>query len=966
MKGILSLFSWVASGLVEGLCPGGIFADTLLEELNRYRESALLIGEKMQAAWTESLRTLEAALGGGGWLMPKSRKQFAEKFFKDVIVPFATKNNITGPKLEAYLKKSLEQCRQIISMGEEIINFQQFDEKTLFDALSGGTSDGMNGEDMNVFIIDRIQTHLPHAKELLELLWHRNLILEGLVAHFNFIISHNSPLANVVSRMDQQRIQRELGTLQEQMQKALKSKNLAEIGKYGSRITQLTATEDVYKIQNEYMKVFSPFFDRLDKLDADHQEINGKLDKALEMLSEIQKMQESRTSNSRIRLEAPLLKPSIKEITLVEQFKETIKTIGWERIPEHQRAIAANSVASSMYSSEKISQALSVLEDAIRNDVHSPDLYFNYFQALQAAKRSHEAVEIYNKAVKMNPELALFPPEKYKMTGIIGHGGMGIVYKANWIEKNLPVAIKVLLLPEEWYPGARERFLQAARSATALKHPNIVCVHGIHNEHTDYPCMVMEYLDGIDLHKKIKKDGPFSFVEGIQVARSIAQGLLYAHEKKIIHRDLKPGNIVLTSKGAVIIDFGLAKWEKDSTLTLAGEIFYTLYYSSPEQKNNFHNVDNRSDIYSFGKTLYYLFTGDEPYDIDWEDVPELIRPILKKSTQKDPENRYKNIEEMLFALEKAMEGELVDVTANEDETSEIEYIRPAQPSDSNSTNKPPQEIVQMLEKECHLNEQGMIVSERDCSCMVYVPAGTFLMGDESDRSDYDEAPLHEVYLDAYFIDMYPVTNKMYALFLKEIAELERHPSPWCHPNEPDSKVHFPQFWYNSRWNQPDHPVVGVDWWDAYAYSRWAGKDLPTEAEWEKAARGVDGRIYPWGNELPTPEICNFNRVYQRTTPVGKFPCNVSPYGCRDMAGNVWEWCFDWFDPTYYKKSPFENPRGPSFGRTRVGRGGSWFNDALKIRTSSRAYGKSQSDRNCRLGFRTVKRIYSSGQINGLF
>lgn len=958
MKGILNLFSWVASGLIEGLCPGGILADTLLEELNRYRESAWLIGEKMQAAWSESLRTLEAALGGGGWLMPKSRKQFAEKFFKEVIVPFATKNNITGPKLEAYLKKSLEQCRQILAKGEEIIHFQKFDEKTLFDALSHGHSEGLNGEDMNIFIMDRIQTHFPHAKELLELLWHRNLLLEGLVAHFNFIVSHNTSLANVISRMDQQRVQQELNVLQEQMQKSFKAKNLGEISKFSSRLTQLTATEEIYRIQNEYMKVFSPFFERFDKLDADHKEINEKLDKTLEMLSQIQKMQETRIYHSRIQIEAPLQKPSVQEVKLVEQMRDMVKVLGWERIPENQRALAANSMAISMYSSEKVSQALNVLEDAIRHEVHSPDLYFNYFQALQSAKRTSEAVEMYNQAIRINPELALFPPDKYRMTGIIGQGGMGVVYKAHWLQKDIPVGIKVLLLPEEWYPGARERFIQAAQVATILDHPNIVKVYDIHNENTNYPCMVMEYLNGMDLHQKIKEDGPYSFKEGIQIARAVAEGLLYAHENGVIHRDLKPGNLVLADRGPVIIDFGLAKWEKDSTLTLAGEVFYTLYYSSPEQKSNFHNVDHRSDIYSFGKTLYYIFTGEDPYDIDWEEVPEPIRPILKKATQKNPENRYKDVKEMLLAFDKIREGEIVLLPETEEDTSEIEYIRSSYSPQGDKTQRPPQEVIEMMEKECHINEQGIIVSEKDNSCMVYVPAGSFLMGDESDRADYDEAPLHEVYLDAYFIDMYPVTNKMYALFLNDMSKLERHPSPWCHPNEPDDKVHFPQFWYNNRWNQENYPVVGVDWWDAYAYARWAGKELPTEAEWEKAARGDDGRIYPWGNEFPTPEVCNFNRIYQKTTPVDKFPCNVSPYGCRDMVGNVWEWCFDWFDPTYYKKSPLENPRGPASGRTRVGRGGSWFNDARKIRTSSRAYGKSQSDRNCRLGFRTVKRVYT--------
>jgi formylglycine-generating enzyme len=129
--------------------------------------------------------------------------------------------------------------------------------------------------------------------------------------------------------------------------------------------------------------------------------------------------------------------------------------------------------------------------------------------------------------------------------------------------------------------------------------------------------------------------------------------------------------------------------------------------------------------------------------------------------------------------------------------------------------------------------------------------------------------------------------------------------------------------------------VNVSWDDAQAYARWAGKSLPTEAQWEKAARGPDDREYPWGNEEPDAQKCNFNRNLDKTSRVGSYSSDVSPYGCMDMAGNVWEWCQDWYDEDYYKSTSGSNPQGPASGSFRVLRGGSWGNDAMCLRCSHR-------------------------------
>jgi len=198
------------------------------------------------------------------------------------------------------------------------------------------------------------------------------------------------------------------------------------------------------------------------------------------------------------------------------------------------------------------------------------------------------------------------------------------------------------------------------------------------------------------------------------------------------------------------------------------------------------------------------------------------------------------------------------------------------------------------------------VTEKDD--MVLIPAGEFQMG--SNESD-DEKPIHTVYLDAFYIDKYEVTNAQYKKFM-------------------DAKGYkAPGYWNDPKYNAPNHPVVGVTWNDAKAYADWAGKRLPTEAEWEKAARGgVTGKKYVWGDEWPPPNKAgNFDNSitkdgYTYTAPVGSFKPNG--YGLYDMAGNVWEWCADWYDNNYYFTSTKSNPAGPSSGTYHVCRGGSWY------------------------------------------
>jgi formylglycine-generating enzyme required for sulfatase activity len=186
---------------------------------------------------------------------------------------------------------------------------------------------------------------------------------------------------------------------------------------------------------------------------------------------------------------------------------------------------------------------------------------------------------------------------------------------------------------------------------------------------------------------------------------------------------------------------------------------------------------------------------------------------------------------------------------------------------------------------------------RDSSLMVLIPAGPFLMGlpDNDLLAEDHEKPIRSVLLPAYWIDVYPVTNGRFARFLADGGYKRQEwwsVDGWNWLQGAD--VEAPAQWGQAGWDGVDQPVAGVSWYEAEAYARWVGRRLPTDAEWEKAARGEDGRRYPWGNEWPSAKHANFDMMVGRTSPVGLFPLGVSAHGCHDMAGNVNNWVDDWF------------------------------------------------------------------------
>ena len=494
--------------------------------------------------------------------------------------------------------------------------------------------------------------------------------------------------------------------------------------------------------------------------------------------------------------------------------------------------------------------------------------------------------------------------DRYAIEALIGKGGMGVVYRARDVLMNERVALKFL------HPGilqtqkGMQLFVQEAQVARRLRHENIVAVHDVSSTPDGIMYLSMEFLHGTSLRAFLRHCREQRRLMDVRLAVTFAAQILsaleYAH-KSVVHRDMKPENVmILAGERVKVLDFGLAKVLDEEVPPIEGDkkptrVIGTEAYAAPEQLRH-TGVDLRADLFAVGVILRELLTLRTPLDEQIEiqrarsDVSPSIIDIVQKAIQPPKEDRWQSAAEFRARLMTAF-----DESYRQAALAQIK-------SDSQR----------------EVSTEGMVLLE----------GGNFVMGNSSNP---DEAPEFEYFVGPFYVDVYPVTNRKYAEFLKDTGRAA------------------PKYWGLPQYVGPDQPVIGVTWSDAAAYAAWMGKQLPSEAQWEFAARGRENRKYPWGNTDPDANRANYGDHLSIPSLVFMHDEGRTPEGVCDLAGNVYEWADELFLPYDPVKREAASQSGPPL---RAIRGGSWHSPAAELRCAFRKGLFAESQLNT-VGFRCV-------------
>lgn len=529
---------------------------------------------------------------------------------------------------------------------------------------------------------------------------------------------------------------------------------------------------------------------------------------------------------------------------------------------------------------------------------------------------------------------------RYRMDGPLGTGGMGAVYRVWDVRLEAPRALKEMRRTggsESENVDALARFKQEALILSRLQHPGLPRVQDFFEEGGRH-YLVMDQVEGQDLeaylgtHLERCRGGGLPEALVLEFAMQILDilGFLHGQDPPIIHRDLKPSNVVrrYSDGRLVLVDFGTARITGPGVVTSIG----TAGYAPPEQYRG--ETECRSDLYSLGATLHHLLTGRAP-EVPFEfPALEQVRPDLgpllvegvHRALRRLPGERFASAGEMkqflagprpsrssgrvpasgpdmgspavAFAVAPAVASAVVEVASVSPSRASR---RPAGPVSLRSQG----ELLKWMGLaflRCNTTGCEEYRCLRDGSVLVLVQGGTFTMGSMEYR---DERPPHSVTLAPYLLGKHPVTNQQVDAFVR------------------DSKYRAERDWHRHA-RDGNAPAAGVSWRDAVAYCDWAGLRLPSEPEWEFAARGLEGREFPWGDAWDPQRLAWAGNWQGHPVAVGSQPRGASPCGCRDMAGNVWEWCSSKYRPYPYDSEDGREDRGSN--DERVLRGGSCYSN----------------------------------------
>ena len=493
--------------------------------------------------------------------------------------------------------------------------------------------------------------------------------------------------------------------------------------------------------------------------------------------------------------------------------------------------------------------------------------------------------------------------------------GLSFVPGGEWEAEDLVV------LQQEFYEEAR-------RLARLKKHAGIISIYRVFKENaTVY--LVMEFVEGRTVREYLMdRGGKLPVSEALTIIQQAGDALKIVHGAGLLHRDLKPGNIMRSVDGQIVlIDFGSAR-ENLASLEMSQTEIYTPGYAAPEQHQRRAVRNASTDVYGLAATAYRILTGKRPLDAVsraagepllgvrefGEEVPEYVAAAILQGLALTPADRPQTIQDFLALLKQApVDPPTVPVSLLAGRRSRIETAQ-LEPTRRPETVSP------------------RSANPVDGAEMILIPAGEFIMG--SNIGLAEERPERKVILESYYIYKSPVTVEQYRMFCLATGREMPHAPAWG--------------WIDN------HPIVNVNWDDARAYCDWAGVMLPTESQWEKAARGTDGRPYPWGRSWESSRchcVSEGTNEISSTLPIGSFPSGASPYGVLDMVGNVWEWCANIFFA-----NPTQKPSTQSTSVLRVIRGGSWSNsNPINFRASYRN-GVPPGLKSSYYGFRCVSRL----------